>query len=267
MNMNYYPPNFDKNRAVELGKLVDAAYTQYDQRSSSGGAWQPAGYQVMAVIQAQEKGVLVPFGFVATKGTDAFVVIRGTISPLEWLEDATIVPVPFAPKWGNTTQGFKGIYSQLSPTINKAIQALQAANAFTALYVTGHSLGAALAHLAAADIYIQQGISPISYTLAGPRTGDADFALAFEQSGLQTWRIFNTEDIVPTLPLSTPEVEPVSLGLFESMSELILKTLLQHADATHGGWSYVHLTVPIVVTFQKGSIADNHNCTNLYNAL
>jgi triacylglycerol lipase len=265
--MNSYPPNFDKNRAVELGKLVDAAYTQYSQRATPGGAWQPAGYQVIDVLRAQENGVLVPFGFVATKGTDAFVVIRGTISPLEWLEDATIVPVPFAPKWGNTTRGFKGIYSQLSPTINKAIQELKTANAFTDLYVTGHSLGAALAHLAAADIYTQQGISPISYTLAGPRTGDSDFAAAFEQYGLQTWRIFNTEDIVPTLPLSTTEVEPVSLGLYESVSELILKTLLQHAYTNRGGWSYEHITVPIAVTFQKGSIADNHNCANLYNAL
>jgi triacylglycerol lipase len=211
--------------------------------------------------------VLVPFGFVATKGEDAFVVIRGTISPLEWLEDASIVPVPFAPKWGNTTNGFKTIYSQLSPTIIKAIQALKATNAFAMLYVTGHSLGAALAHLAAADIFIQQGILSTSYTLAGPRTGDSDFAAAFELSGLQTWRIFNTEDIVPTLPLSTTELEASNLGLNDSISELILKTLLQHADAIRGGWSYVHLTTPIAVTFEKGSIANNHNCTNLYNAL
>jgi triacylglycerol lipase len=265
--MPYYPPDFDKNRAVELGTLVDAAYTQYNQRATPGNAWQPAGYQVPAVLQAQENGVLVPFGFVGTKGTDAYVIIRGTLTPLEWLEDGTILPVPFAPNWGNTTQGFKGIYSQLSSTINQAIQPLKAANAFAALYVAGHSLGAALAHLAAADIYIQQGISPISYTLAGPRTGDPAFAAAFDQAGLKTWRIFNTEDIVPTLPLSTTELEALSLGLNESMSELLLKAVLQHADAVRGGWSYMHLTVPIAVTFQKGTIANNHNCTNLYNAL
>jgi len=141
-----YPLNFDKNRAVELGTLVDAAYTQYDQRATVGNAWQPAGYQVQGVLQAQEKGVVVPFVFVATKGTDAYVVIRGTLTPLEWLEDATILPVPFAPNWGNTTQGFKGIYNQLSPTINQAIQTLKGADAFSFLYVTGHSLGGALAH-------------------------------------------------------------------------------------------------------------------------
>jgi len=265
--MPTYPPNFDKNRAIELGKLVDAAYTQYNQRGIPGDAWQPAGYQVQAVFQAQENSLLVPFGFVAAKGTDAYVVIRGTLTPLEWLEDATIIPVPFAPNWGNTTQGFKGIYIQLSSTINQTIQTLKAGNAFAALYVTGHSLGAALAHLAAADIYIQQGVSPTSYTFAGPRTGDPAFAAAFQNAGLQTWRIFNTEDIVPTLPLSTTDLDPVSLGLNESISELLIKTYLLHANAVRGGWLYEHLTVPIATTFQKGDIADNHNCTNLYNAL
>jgi triacylglycerol lipase len=262
-----YPLNFDKNRAVELGTLVDAAYTQYNQLATGGNTWQPAGYQVKDILQAQENGVLVPYGFVATKGMDAYVVIRGTLSPLEWLEDATILPVPFAPNWGNTTQGFKGIYNQLSPTINQAIQTLTSANAFTALYVTGHSLGAALSHLAAADIYIQQHISPISYTLAGPRTGDPAFTAAFDRVGLQTWRIFNTEDIVPTLPLSTPDLAPLNLGLNETPSEMLLKLLLQHSAAIRAGWLYEHLKIPIPVTFQKGTIADNHNCTNLYSAL
>ena len=138
-----YPPNFDKSRAVELGTLIDAAYTQYSQRATLGNAWQPAGYQIQATFQARENGSFVPFGFVATKDKDAYVVIRGTLTPLEWLDDATILPVPFAQNWGNTTQGFKDIYTQLSPTIIQAIDALKSTKGFADFYVTGHSLGAA----------------------------------------------------------------------------------------------------------------------------
>lgn len=265
--MATYPPDFDKNRAVELGKLVDAAYTQYGQRATVGNAWEPAGYQIHAVFQAKECGVLVPFGFVASKGTDAYVVLRGTLTPFEWLDDATIVPVPFFLNWGNTTHGFKVAYRQLSPTIIQAIDTLKSATAFQDLYVTGHSLGAALAHLGAADIFAQRQISAISYTFAGPRTGDQAFAAAFVNAGLRTWRIFNTEDIVPTLPLSTPELAPASLGLGETAGEMLLKLFLQHAAVNRGGWLYEHLQVPIAVTYQKGSIADNHSCTNLYTAL
>ena len=50
--------------------------------------------------------------------------------------------------------------------------------------MTGHSLGAALAHLAAADIFAQCQISAISYTFAGPRAGDPAFAAAFIHAGL-----------------------------------------------------------------------------------
>ncbi len=265
--MSFYPPAFDKDRAKELGTLVDAAYAQYNQRTTGGNAWQPAGYQVHSVLEAQETGVVVPFGFVATKGTNAYVVIRGTLTPFEWLDDATIVPAPFATDWGNTTKGFKGIYNQLSPIVIQTITTLKSAGAFADLYVTGHSLGAALAHLAAADIFIQRKVSGTSYTLAGPRTGDPTFAAAFAGAGLQTWRIFNTEDIVPTLPLSTPDLTPQNLGLSETPGEMLLKLFLQHAAINRSGWLYEHLETPIAVTFQKGSIADNHNCTNLYSAL
>ena len=72
---------------------------------------------------------------------------------------------------------------------------------------------------------------------------------------------------MPTLPLSTTDLDPVSLGLNESISELLIKTYLLDANAVRAGWLYEHLTVPIATTFQKGDIADNHNCTNLYNAL
>ena len=265
--MATYPPNFDKNRAVELGKLVDAAYTQYEERASAGSAWQPAGYQLHADLQTKEGGVLVPFGFVATKGTDAYVVLRGTVTPFEWLDDATIVPVPFAVNWGNTTQGFKAVYNQISPTIIQAIDTLKSAGGIVDLYVTGHSLGAAVAHLVVAGIFAQRHISAISYTFSGPRAGDPAFAAAFVQAGLKTWRIFNTEDIVPTLPLSTPELFPSTLGLGETPGEMLIKLFLQHAALNRGGWLYEHLEVAIPLTFQKGSIVDNHSCTNLYSAL
>jgi hypothetical protein len=60
---------------------------------------------------------------------------------------------------------------------------------------------------------------------------------------------------------------PFNLGLKDSPPELMLKLLLQHAALVRAGWLYEHLTTPIAVTFQKGSIPENHSCTNLYRAL
>ena len=60
---------------------------------------------------------------------------------------------------------------------------------------------------------------------------------------------------------------PSDLGLHETPGEMLPKLFLQHVAVNRGGWLYQHLDVPIAVTFQKGSIAENHNCTNLFNAL
>jgi len=42
------------------------------------------------------------------------------------------------------------------------------------LWVAGHSLGAALATLAAAD-FAKEGYQPVVYTLGSPRVGDKDW--------------------------------------------------------------------------------------------
>jgi hypothetical protein len=208
----------------------------------------------------------VPFGFVATIGHEAFVVIRGTLTPLEWLADFTIIPTPFSmqPGWGHTTQGYKSIYDQIRGVINNQIKTLITSGQITQVYVTGHSLGAALAHLIAADLSLTAGISPVTYTFSGPRAGDHEFALAYAKAGLETWRIFNTEDIVPTLPLAAVELVPQKIGLTNhSPIENVLQMLVRFMPSG----IFQHVGNPLALTFHKGTIADNHNLTATYQAL
>lgn len=74
-------------------------------------------------------------------------------------------------------------------------------------FVTGHSLGAALATLATADLVNSGAASRAGmYSFAGPRTGDLAFAAEFNRRVAVGWRIVNTEDIVTTVPLATPEL-------------------------------------------------------------
>ena len=287
-----YPVNFDKNRAIELASLVDAAYQQlvdfrnhitwtvpgprdvkpqHYQIVSPGGLPASKTYQIEAEFYSIENWGLpgglgksaVPFGFVATAGTDAYVVIRGTQTPLEWLDDATVEHVPFVPDaaapgktWGVTTKGFDGLYSQIIPEVIAALQKLKNANNLSSLFVTGHSLGAALAHLVAAGIKAHLGLNPISYTFSGPRTGDLAFAQAFLASGLQTWRIINTEDIVPAVPISSNQ-----LGRTTATS-IFLNTLIHGLPA-----GFSHIGYPIAVTFDQSRVDDNHNLDNLWATL
>jgi lipase (class 3) len=71
--------------------------------------------------------------------------------------------------------------------------------------VTGHSLGAALATL-----FVMENASKkkfeitTSCTFASPRVGTLEFARAFDQLPLVSWRIVNTLDVVPKLPPHIP---------------------------------------------------------------
>lgn len=269
-----FPEGFNLERARELGTLVDAAYQQLDQ----GTAWQPpAGYTILTptlssteIWKAQLLSNLlshvakelpkIPFGFVATRGNDVYVVIRGTKTPLEWLDDFTAQPVPFKPggqDWGRTTKGFSMLYADLGSQILQALATPGVVGAGKSVHVTGHSLGAALAHLAAAGISVQFAplVSPVSYTFCGPRAGDPEFAKAFVTARLTTWRIFNTEDIVPTVPPAAVLITEPNMGM-HGMSPLTqaISTFVQT-----GVIGYQHIGYPIAATFHEDTVAGNHN--------
>jgi Lipase (class 3) len=204
-----------------------------------------------------------------SKANQLFVVIRGTQTPLEWLDDASIQPQPFINGWGSTTAGFLGLHNQIFPTIERLVAANQAAA--NQVFVTGHSLGAALANLAAAALSgggtVQKDRLTV-YSFSGPRTGNPDFAAKFNQAVGKAWRVFNTEDLVPTLPLSTVDADPLhpdpqkGLGLFDTNIELVLKLFFKPSP-----FLFQHVESPIALTYQLNTVADNHNLTQLYRRL
>jgi triacylglycerol lipase len=254
---------YDRNRAIQLGQLIDAAYAQFANSANPAFNWQPAGYQILQTLVRENPAPATDFGYIAIQGTTLYVVIRGTQKPLEWLDDASILPQTFRPNWGNSTLGFLAIYNQLSPQILQVVQQQKALNTYSEIVVTGHSLGAALAVLAAADIFINTQDKPLTYTFCGPRTGDATFVTAFAASSIECWRIFNTEDIVPDLPLATLDLNnAVANGLQDSGVELAVKMLLHTAQL-----AFSHVQLPVAVTFNLNTIADNHNLSNVYSRL
>ncbi len=273
-----YPNGFDLLRAKELAGLVDAAYDQLAQ----GAGWQPpTGYTMLALLSAKEiwkvPGPMlelvekllkpVPFGFVASKGNDLYVVIRGTQTPLEWLDDFTAIPVPFqagGKPWGRTTRGFSLLYNDLGPQISQALTTFQTGGgSLASIFVTGHSLGAAMAHLASADIAAQYGVQPVSYTFCGPRAGDPDFATAFATARLTTWRMFNTEDLVPTVPPAAVRLDTPNIGMHGLTTTTQSLTQFVHQFVQLNPLGYQHIGYPIAVTFHAATVAGNHNLDSL----
>jgi len=269
-----FPDSFSIAKAQELAALVNQAYNQLDQ----GNTWSPpANYTILARLTAKEpwKGMgplsnfigpvisPVPFGFIAVKDGSLNVVIRGTKTPLEWLDDFTAAPIAFTPSgqsWGQIARGFKLLYDDLGPQINQALAAYQnGGGSLNSVFVTGHSLGAALAHVAAAGISAQFSIQPISYTFSGPRPGDSGFAAAVAQAQLVTWRMFNTEDIVPTVPPAAVQMATPNMGMhgLTPLTQALSSFVQLHAVG------YQHVGYPLGVTFHKDVVADNHDMNAL----
>jgi Lipase (class 3) len=120
-------------------------------------------------------------------------------------------------------------------------RARPAANGMQALYVTGHSLGGALAVLFAALLHEDPVHNPLRdvlrgvYTFGQPMVGDADFArYAQRRFGEKVFRYVYGRDIVPRLP-------PLTMGRFEHFG--------QEYASTDEGWARRQEPVRQALTF------------------
>lgn len=141
------------------------------------------------------------FGFVASRPGAVLVSIRGTESPGEWLCDFEAVPTGCQIASGTVHEGFQKVYEVIQTS---ALDGLRSAlKPGDTLFITGHSLGAALAILFAYDaVSVTQNVRVC--TFAGPRVGLGDFVTSYNQRVPETLRVVNRWDIVPNVPVPAP---------------------------------------------------------------
>jgi triacylglycerol lipase len=95
-------------------------------------------------------------------------------------------------------QGFKTALDSLWGAVTALIRDSRTRSAAKPLFVTGHSLGGALATLASARL-LRMGIGPTAvYTYGSPRVGNVGFFDAYQ---CVNYRVVNRMDIVPHVPL------------------------------------------------------------------
>ena len=137
-----------------------------------------------------------------------FVVVsfRGTVPTdiKDWIEDLSFSKfAAFSSAYPSVSvhSGFWASYQSMATGIMPALnQALSASGASTILF-TGHSLGAAMAELAAIDIKINNPTFNVaSYTQGTPRVGNPAFSALYTQLIDASFREIHYHDIVPHLP-------------------------------------------------------------------
>jgi hypothetical protein len=255
--------DLDNRQAAQTANFVQFAYNMF----SIGGLMPPpdpgiaaAGFDLLMYINATDFDQKEFYGYVAVSKTDPgklIMAIRGTEDPAEWVLDFIALPVPFTPipDAGFVALGFLSIFNSFelidrngtSRSLAGAISMLAAANPITSLTVVGHSLGSALATLAAAELAINNvgGVRAALtiFTFASPRVGLLDFAASFNNAVNTSFRIWNTLDIVPEVP-TFPYIHVSGLGDAIVQTEQQLATLLFTPACEHNLTSYQWLLDP-----------------------
>jgi predicted lipase len=157
----------------------------------------------------------------------------GTMYISEWIEDLDFTQVNPTSITNNTDimvhkQHYK-MYNSMRDELINFVKNIGDSN--TLFVITGHSLGGSLASICFLDL-ILNNISPnkILYTFGAPRTGNSTFSNIISQN--ISFRIANTADIVPDLPLAiTGDYIYEHYGILVSFTLNLGKYNLNHVDA------------------------------------
>lgn len=157
------------------------------------------------VVKVNQK-IPVYFGFVLSSKQHNIIVFRGTQRTMEWVLNINAVYATKKSKifsqYGAVHPGFSTIYSKISAQIIEAAKKLDPS---VPCYISGHSLGAAIATLAAIDIaaHIPELKKQLQlYTYASPRVGDPAFAREHNRLVPNSYRVVNLADAITLVPFT-----------------------------------------------------------------
>jgi len=197
--------------------------------SNLGSLPNPPGFNITVPLKGSDGKTLA---FLFASPSVNIISFTGTFFFGQWLSDLDASQVP--PRGIGTAHythtlvhsGFYKLYMSIQEKLHEALKKYPSST----LFITGHSLGGALANLCAYDL-ASSFKNMIVYTFAAPRLGNLAFASAYDNmiSKSNSYRIFNTEDVVPDTP-------PPILG----------------------NYIYEHVGVNVPFTDNLGSLTKNH---------
>ena len=189
-------------------------------------------------------------GFMFRQGQLIALVFRGSQQLQDWRTNFSLRHTPFRlnatqipePPAGEVHVGFQSAWESVERQVVTTLQGWYTEAAARGerpqLWITGHSLGGALAALAAVSLQSQRFHVSGLYTFGQPRVGDWTFVNAVNRLlGDRTYRFVNNNDVVPLIPPQVSIINPTrryghfgQFRYFDSSGKLYLKS------ATFGFW-------------------------------
>lgn len=198
-----FPPGWQQTGTVTVDQSV------IDSANASGLA---------KIIIAED----CDWGVVARKDNISVIAIRGTETQHQWLEDFSAIAQPVAHSTWWMHRGFDDVWTSLETSLQKAWDTASLAKA--QVYITGHSLGAAVALI----MGIHHPEAP-TWTFAGPAVFSPIRALPPSNNVV---RVVNECDLVPKVPVP-PLYEQIGQCVTVQGAPDPLDFVLQHSLTTY----------------------------------
>jgi triacylglycerol lipase len=201
--LDHRSTGYTARQAYCMAKAAELAYKDTSTIESTAREW---GFDR---VRHHHTAFTAPFPLTDTQAytiassTMIVTAFRGTepVALRDWLSDTSTPPWPGPVGTGLVHYGFAEALTAVFPDVRSAITELR--DQEQTIWFTGHSLGGALAMLAAAWLHFEQPSLTADgvYTFGQPRTCDRVLASAYDQAlAGRTFRIVNNNDIVAQLP-------------------------------------------------------------------
>jgi triacylglycerol lipase len=172
----------------------------------------PGAYSTQCFVAHSDRIILVAFRGTEVLGprdVGAFTArLRSVLRDVE--VDARLRLMPYE-GGGRVHGGFLGAVAEVWRDLEGYLRALRRDRPERPVWFTGHSLGGALATLAA-DHYARRVAPPHGvYTFGSPAVGDAGFGQAYRAHGIPTFRVVHHHDVIARVPLRVSDLLPEAL--------------------------------------------------------
>jgi triacylglycerol lipase len=183
-------PCFNRANALYLAHASEVAY----DRAPTATAMERLGLRAFAF----RSKVTRTRGFLGVCDTHAVLAFRGSdpVTLPNWVTDAVVRLVERDEYGGRVHMGFSSVLRRTWGKVERILAEAQD----KPLFLTGHSMGGALAVLTGCRL-AKAGRPPVAiYTFGSPRVGDITFCAGYT---LPTYRVVNRLDLVPQMPIAS----------------------------------------------------------------